>query len=387
MDKRFKILMVHNHYQILGGEDTVVANEMEMLKEHGHEVLLYSRHNKELRSGNLLQKICLPLTTIFSLKTYREVRKIIKRERIDIVHVHNTLSLISPSVYYAAFSCKVPVVQTIHNFRLLCPGATFYRDGHICEDCVEKGLKCAVRHSCYRNSRIQTLACVITLKIHRALRTYQRLNYICLTEFNKKKLLTLKQINPKNVYVKPNLAEASKEIIPFCQRKDQFLFAGRLDGLKGIKVLLRAWKMIDTQGAFLIICGTGPLEEWCHRFIKENGLNNVKMMGLLPNEEVRQMIAESKAMILPTQWYEGFPMTIAEAFAVETPVIGSDLGNVGDLIKDGRNGWKFQAESSEELGECIRNVRKLKKYEFKSGVDTGMRGYERLKRIYMEIKK
>lgn len=385
MDKKYNVLMVHNYYQIPGGEDTVVANEMEMLKKHGHKVLLYSRHNHELKDRTLLQKICLPLTTIFSLKTYRDVRRIIKREHIDIVHVHNTLSLVSPSVYYAAFSCKVPAVQTIHNFRLLCPAATFYRDGHICEDCVDKGLGCAVRHSCYRKSKIQTLACALTLKIHRLLGTYKKLNYICLTEFNKTKLLMLKQIDPKKVYVKANLVEVSKEIIPFRQRKEQFLYAGRLDQLKGIEILLKAWQMTETKGSSLVICGTGPLEAWCHKFIKENGLYNVRMMGLLPNKDVRQMTAKSKAMILPTQWYEGFPMTMAEAFAVGTPVIGSDLGNVGDLIEEGKNGWKFEADSPKGLAGCIRKVRELKEYEMIRGVDTETRNYECLKRIYVEI--
>lgn len=149
--------MVHNYYQIPGGEDTVVANEKKMLEEHGHKVVLYTRNNAELKTMNLLQKMLLPFTTIFNPKTYREIKKIIKKEKIDIVHVHNTLNLVSPSVYYAAKAMKVPVVQTIHNFRLLCPGATFYRDGHICEDCVSKGLMCAVKHNTnnYFKSKIQ----------------------------------------------------------------------------------------------------------------------------------------------------------------------------------------------------------------------------------------
>ena len=126
------VLMVHNYYQIPGGEDTVVANEKKMLEEHGHKVILYTRNNSELKKLSLLQKMFLPITTIFNVKTYLEIKKIIKKEGIDIVHVHNTLNLISPSVYYAAILMKVPVVQTIHNFRLLFPGATIYRDGHIC---------------------------------------------------------------------------------------------------------------------------------------------------------------------------------------------------------------------------------------------------------------
>ncbi|MEH7111505.1 glycosyltransferase [Neobacillus niacini] len=204
-----KILIVHNYYQIPGGEDTVVANETKLLKQKGHEVVFYSRNNSELKDLNLFQKLCLPFTTVFSIKTYREVKEVIKKQNIDIVHVHNTLNLISPSVYYAAFACKVPVVQTIHNFRMLCPAATFYRNGNICEDCTSKGLKCAIKYSCYRQSKLQTIACVVTLKLHRFFGTYKKLNYICLTEFNMLKLLELnkgkkKIIDPEKVFIKPN---------------------------------------------------------------------------------------------------------------------------------------------------------------------------------------
>ena len=198
-----KILMVHNYYQIPGGEDTVVANEKRLLEEHGHEVVLYTRHNNELKSMSKFLKLSLPFTTIFNPRTYREIKKIIRREKIEIVHVHNTLNLISPAVYYAAVKCSVPVVQTIHNFRFLCPGATFYRDGHICEDCVSKGLGCAIKHKCYRGSRAQTLVCVASTWIHRHTRILGKINYIALTEFNKKKLLQLKQLKPDRVFVKP----------------------------------------------------------------------------------------------------------------------------------------------------------------------------------------
>ena len=198
------ILLVHNYYQLPGGEDTVVAAEAELLRSHGHHVVLYTRHNSELEGFSRLQKLTLPLTFLYNPRTYREIRRIIKKEHIDIVHVHNTLMLISPAVYYAARSRKIPVVQTLHNFRLLCPGATFFRNGALCEDCLTEGLGCAVKHRCYRGSKAQTLACVISTKFHRMTGIYKKLNYICLTEFNRRKLLTLKGIQPDRVAVKPN---------------------------------------------------------------------------------------------------------------------------------------------------------------------------------------
>ena len=351
-----KVLIVHNYYQIPGGEDTVVENEKKLLVENGHEVVLYTRHNSELNSLSKMQKLLLPLSTVFNFRTYREVRQLIKEEKIDVVHVHNTLNLVSPSVYYAAFSKKLPVVQTVHNFRLVCPGATFFRDGQICEECLKKGLTCAVKHRCYRGSRLQTLACVISTWIHRMLGTYGKINYICLTEFNKEKLLSLKQIKEEKVFVKPNFVPKAEKIVPYGDRKNQFIYVGRLEKIKGIDVLLNAWKLLGSDAPQLIICGKGPLEEWAGNYIKEQKLGSVQMMGHIPNEQVKTMIGQSKALILPTQVYEGFPMTIAEAFACGTPVIGSDLGNTGILIENGKNGLKFDHTSSEKLAQAIGEI-------------------------------
>ena len=351
-ENKENILIVHNYYQIPGGEDTVVANEKKMLEKHGHKVTLYSRNNAELKKMPRLRKIFLPITTVFNPRTYRDIKKLIKQENIEVVHVHNTLNLVSPAVYYAARRMKVPVVQTIHNFRLLCPGATFYRDGHICEDCVEHGLKCAVRHSCYRKSKIQTLACVLSTAFHRMTGIYGKINYICLTDFNKQKLLGLKQIKPERVFVKPNFVECKNEYVPEKDRKDQFVFAGRLDKLKGIDLLFEAWKRMGEDAPKLIVCGTGPMEDWCKSFIRKNDVN-IEMRGFVPNNEALKLIANSKALVLPTQWYEGFPMSIVEAFSVGTPVICSDLGNAGSVVEEGITGYKFQFDSIEDMITCV----------------------------------
>lgn len=353
--KKQNILIVHNYYQIPGGEDTVVANEMQMLNAYGHKVILYSRYNSELKSISRMKKLMLPVTTVFNPRTYREIKKLIKKERIEIVHVHNTLNLISPSVYYAALKCRVPVVQTVHNFRLLCPGATFYRDGHICEDCVEKGLGCAVKHSCYRGSKLHTLACVINTKFHRMTGIYGKINYICLTEFNKEKLSQLKQIKEEQIFVKPNFVENIGEFVPEEERENQFVFAGRLDKLKGIDILLKAWKQMGTEAPKLIICGTGPMEEWCKKFVEENHIN-AELRGFLMNEDVRRLLAKSRALILPTQLYEGFPMCIAEAYSVRTPVICSNLGNTGALVCDKVSGIKIKYDSVEELENAVAYI-------------------------------
>lgn len=383
-DRKQKVLIVHNYYQIPGGEDTVVANEKKMLEDHGHEVVLYTRHNSELKTLSKLQKILLPISTVFNFQTYREVKKIIKEQKIEIVHVHNTLNLVSPSVYYAAFACHVPVVQTVHNFRLLCPGATFFRDGHVCEDCLSNGMVCAVKHKCYRGSTVQTLACVLSTWFHRMIGTYGKLNYICLTEFNKEKILNLKQIKAEKVFVKPNFVEEADEIVPYAKRENRFIYVGRLEEIKGIDVLLKAWKLLGEEAPELLICGKGPLEDWAKKYIEENGLSKIKLLGFVENKQVRKLIGESKALILPTQVYEGFPMTIAESFACGTPVIGSDLGNTGSLIENGRNGWKFQSKSAEELAESVKKIERFSLGLEKEMIQkyTACNNYEQLRNIY-----
>ena len=387
-EKKEKVLIVHNYYQIPGGEDTVVENEKKLLEKHGHEVVLYTRHNSELKGMSKSQKLLLPFSTIFNLKTYREVRRIIEEQNINVLHVHNTLNLISPSVYYAGFSKKIPVVQTVHNFRLLCPGATFFRDGHVCEECLEKGLSCAIKHSCYRGSKVQTFACVISTWIHRVLGTYGKLNYICLTEFNKSKLLYLKQVKKEKVFVKPNFVQAEKEVVSYEERDNQFIYVGRLEEIKGIDVLLNAWKLLGKHAHKLYVCGKGPLEDWAKEFVHSNHLENVKLLGFVQNDQVKELIGKSKALILPTKVYEGFPMTIAESYAAGTPVIGSDLGNTGSLIENGKTGLKFKHTSAESLAETVMTIQK----EFNEfpqefiGFYSEESNYQMMKNIYETIK-
>ncbi len=388
--KKQKVLLIHNYYKIPGGEDVAVANEKRLLEQHGHEVLLYTRSNQEMESFSIWQKLFLPFTALFSLRTYREVKCLIKRERPDIVHVHNTLTLISPSVYYASFTCGVPVVQTMHNFRLLCPAATFMRNGNVCEDCVHYGLQCAIHHGCYRDSKIQTLISVAVLKMHRIFGTYRRLNYICLTDFNKQKLLQLNRngkriVKPENIYIKPNFVWRENSTI--YDRKEQYIYVGRLDLLKGIYVLLEAWKEFPDKK--LLICGSGPEEAKVKQYIEKNRMNQVSLLGQLSHEKVLNLIRESKALLMPTLWYEGQPMVILESYAVGTPVIGSNLGNVSSMVIPGATGMKFKPGDAEALRTAIRVMDKTDMWDVPKIYDalySPEKNYEILKKIYEDVK-
>lgn len=367
------ILIVHNYYRIPGGEDTVVANEAALLRDHGHKVVLYTRSNNEfadLKGFAKLKKAALPFITIYNSKTAREVKKIIYEQNIDVVHVHNTLNLISPAVYYAAVKCGVPVVQTIHNFRLLCPAATFYREdcGGVCEDCVTKGLSCALKHKCYRGSFAQTLACVLLLKIHRFSGIYKKINYICLTDFNKKKLLENGKLlgldeaaaacdskgkKGGRVFVKPNFMSSNGVFGLNMPESSYFVYAGRLDKLKGIDFLLRAWKPNMQK---LVVCGTGPMEDWCRTYVNKEAKSNIELRGFVSREEVMGLIKNAAGVILPTRWYEGFPMTIVESYSVGTPVIATDLGNAGDLVIDSVTGYRFETDDADSLSDAVFRV-------------------------------
>lgn len=392
MKKKYKILIVHNYYQIPGGEDTVVANEKKMLEDHGHEVILYSRNNSELKKMSKAKKLLLPFTTIFNFRTYREIKRTIRESQIDIVHVHNTLNLVSPAVYYAARAMHVPVVQTVHNFRLLCPGATFYRDGHICEDCVTQGLSCAVKHSCYRGSKLQTLACVISTEFHRIMGIYGNLNYICLTEFNKKKLLQLNRpgkrqiINSNKVFIKPNFTYRGIEH----KSDDYYLFIGRIEEIKGLGVVLNAFsKMPQCQ---LKVVGTGTDLEYYKKYAEN--FQNIEFLGFLNRESLNKTISKAKAVIVASQWYETFGMVIAEAYSNHVPVISGDIGNIGILVEEGVTGFKFKYDSADDLKAVVEkfddtaDIKKLSKnvYNRYASEFSEERNYKILLNIYNTVK-
>lgn len=357
--EKYNILLVHNQYKNRGGEDTVFENELKLLIENGNNVLQYTRDNNEIDKINILKKILLPFTNIFSLKTYKEIIKIIKTNNIDIVHVHNYNNLISSSIFYACKKCKVPVVQTVHNFRMLCPNGLFFRNNSICEDCPKRGLKCSIKNKCYHNSKIQSFFIALSLKIHRLTKIYKYVSFIFLTEFNKNKFVEynqkLKIFDENKFYIKPNFVSNSlqQEKKDYEERKNQIIYVGRLEESKGIKLLLDSWKNIDYID--LIICGKGPLEDYAKNYIKDNNLKNVFYHGFVKNNDAIKMIGESKALILPTQWYEGFPMTIVEAFSVGTPVLTSNLGNCGIIVKNNVNGFKF-TKIDIELNELIKKI-------------------------------
>ena len=388
-DYKESVLLVHNYYRIPGGEDIVVANEKKMLESRGHKVVTYFRNNDDVKDGNFLHKIHLAFVALFSFRSYFEICHIVEKEKIDVIHVHNTVALVSPAVYIAGINMGVPVVQTIHNFRLVCPNGVCYIKDHVCERCLEHGLKASLLYNCYRGSKMQTTVCALSIKLQRVLQTYKSIYYICLTEFNKSKLLTVKQIKDKNIYIKPNFTTLESEVIDYSNRKNQIVYAGRLEKIKGLDILLQAWMKLGDKAPKLIICGSGELEGWCHEYIANNEMTNVEMLGQIDNTEAKKLIGESLAMIYPTQWYEGFPMAVAEAYTMGTPIIASDIGNVGSLVVEGVTGMKFKCNSVVSLAKAVESFMKnpVKLPSEYLTMYSEENNYAMLKNIYEDVRK
>lgn len=347
-----KCLLIHNYYQNSGGEDGVFHAEAEMLRSHGHDVLEYVRCNDEIRSYGIWRRLTLGVRTAWARDSLGDVRRILANEKPDVVHMHNTFPLISPAAYYACSEVNVPVVQTLHNYRLLCAAATLYRDGHICEDCLTKGAFHGVRHGCYRKSRIATAASGAMVWFHRLRRTWNdRVDrFIALTRFSRQKFVE-NGIAAHKIVVKPNalaLDPGYKTTLG-----DYALFVGRLSSEKGLSTLLAAWARLPNR-LLLKIIGTGPQRDGMEALIARGALSNVRLQGRLSREATIAAMKNARFLIFPSEWYECFPTTLLESFACGLPVIVARIGAMTEIVEDGRTGLHFHARDPDDLAAKIQ---------------------------------
>jgi len=343
-----KILLVHNFYQLPGGEDQVFAQETELLRGRGHQVLVYQASNDQVKGQNPLVTVA---NTIWNQRTHRELRELMHREKPDIVHVHNTFQVISPAIYYAANEEGIPVVQTLHNYRLLCPASTFFRDGNVCEDCLGKAVPWpGVLHSCYRGSKTASAAVTVMLATHNYKQTWNQTvsAYIALTGFARNKFIE-GGFPSEKIFVKPNYLQTDPG--PGDGKGNYALFVGRLTPEKGISTLLEAWRHIG-NGLPLQIAGDGPLAPDVEKAGRE--MESVTWLKWLPRAEILQRMKDASVLILPSTWYEGFPMIIAEAFAVGLPVIASNLGSMSTIVDHQRTGLHFEPGRAAALVEAVQ---------------------------------
>ena len=332
-----KILVAHNAYQQSGGEDAVVKSEIALLRDHGHEVFEYNRHNDELAR---IFPVRTAAATLWSRRTSAEIGAICGSKRPEVLHVHNTFPLISPSLYWAAAKADVPVVQTLHNFRLLCPQAMLLREGHVCEICIGRTPLSGVRHACYRSSRGQTAVLTSMLLLHRAMGTFSHkvARYIALSEFARAKFVEGGLPAPR-IVVKPNFVNLPA---PPSGARRGLLYVGRLSHEKGIAVLAAAAKALTQQGS-LTIAGTGPAKD----ILTDS--TAIDAVGLLNTDQVTAAMCGAVALVVPSICYENFPRTLVEAFACGLPVLASRLGSLAELVDDGVTGLHFEAGNSTDL--------------------------------------
>jgi glycosyltransferase involved in cell wall biosynthesis len=346
-----KVLLVHNEYREPGGEDVVFRQEAELLSRFGHTVLVYRRGNSEIRVQSNLERASLVKRLIWAEDSRKEISAILRRERPAIVHVHNTFMQISPCVFAASNEADVPVVQTLHNFRLLCPAATFFRQGHVCEECAEHGLWRGVAHGCYHDSHAQTASVALMLTTHRVLGTWEDKidRYIAPSEFTRWKFVEA-SFPAEKISVKPNFVYPDPG--PGERSGDYALFVGRLSGEKGVATLLRAWAQLGCTVP-LVIAGDGPLRAEMEEECERNGLGSVRFLGRVPRQTALELVKGARFVIVPSQCYENFPMTIVESFATGTPVICSQLGAMQTIVENRRTGLFFEPGNSDDLAQKV----------------------------------
>ena len=344
-----KILCVHNRYQQAGGEDNVVVAEAELLAEYGHDVELWCVDNKDLPVG-FTGKIKTALATSYSVASWAIIHDKLRYFRPDVVHVHNFFPQISPSIYDACVDEGVPVVQTLHNYRLICPGAMLMRHGKICEQCISGSPYQAALYGCYRGTKLGSLVVAHMVARHRKQGTWQHKvsRFIALTEFAKNKFVEAGFPSNK-IAVKANFIHDPLQESPRSKPATSgfALFVGRLSEEKGIKTMIEAWSALDDQ-ILLKVAGTGPLKAL---LIDKN---NIAALGRLSPSEISQLMQEAAFLVLPSVWYEGFPLVLAEAFAHGLPVFASRLGSMTDIITDGENGLLFTPGDSADLAAKAR---------------------------------
>lgn len=380
------VLSVHNSYQQPGGEDEVFRQEAQLLERNGHRVTRCHAHNNDISGKGSLSLLA---RTVFNRQAFKQVKQLIRISEAEVVHVHNTFPLLSPSVYYAAASENVPVVQTLHNYRLLCPAAVLYRDGLVCENCVTSGsLWPAVQHGCYRNSKPASAAAAGMLTIHRLLKTYHKYitTYIALSDFARGKFITA-GLSADAIVIKPNFIDPDpgrgQGLGSYC------LFAGRLTREKGIRTLLDAWMTEPSPPFDLEIVGDGELASEVASAVEK--CPRIRWQGRLGKSEMFERMRNAAAVVVPSLWYEPFGLVVIEAFAMGVPVIASKIGSLADLVKHGHTGLHFEPGDPLDLAAQLRwldchpaifhAMRSQARREFERSY-TGDRNYSLLMNIY-----
>lgn len=385
-----RILSVHNYYQIRGGEDECYEAEVKLLRERGHEVEVYEEKNDRITT---LGKLQLAARTIWSRQAYQSVQQRLAKCSYDVVHVQNFFPLISPSVYYAARAAGVPVVQTLHNYRLLCPNALFFRDGQICEDCTGKFIPYpGVVHGCYRENSLASAGVAAMLATHRSAGTWTKMvdRYIVISEFARQKFIA-GGLPAEKIAVKPNFVHLVSDV--GSGQGGYALYVGRLSVEKGLDTLLDAWEHLGAKIPLKIV-GDGPLSDR----VKDAAMRlpSVEWLGRKPMAEVYELMGNALFLVFPSKWYETFGRVAIEAFAKGTPVVAANIGAIAELVDAERTGLLFRPGDPDDLLDKVKwslanpeklvEMRQQARSEFEAKY-TAEQNYQTLIDIYAQAQK
>ena len=344
-----KILFIHNRYKQYGGEDVAVELETSILIEKGHEVKTIYFDNTPVQG--FFSKLATAIRSVYNFNSAKKISKTILQFKPDVVHIHNLFFIASPSILFAASKHKIPVILTLHNYRLICANALLLRDNKVCELCINKTFPFSgIRYKCYRNSRAETALVTAVTGVHKVINTWKRkvTTFVVSNEFSRNKLLNSSLHLPENkIVAKSNFVADNgqgKE-----QREEFFLFVGRVAKEKGVHILLETFSELPTQK--VVIAGDGPERESLQA--QYRSYPNIHFTGNLDKPAVLEMMKRCKALICPSIWYEVTPFTNFEAFSTGTPVIASRLGSMTGTIRDGYDGLHFTAGDAKDLRKKV----------------------------------
>lgn len=356
-----KILLVHNYYgsESPSGENRVFEAERQLLRENGHVVIEYIRHSDEIRAQGCLGTLKGGLSVPWNPFSLRHIRQLIEKEKPDVMHVHNTFPLISPSIFYITRHTKITTVLTLHNYRLFCAMALSTRQGKPCTLCLEqKSIMPSLKHSCYRASRLATAPLALSIALHQKIQTWQKHvdAFIVLTDFQRHMMLKA-GLPSEAIYVKPHFYPEPPMPLEGIDRENKAVFIGRLGPEKGVQLLLDAWKKWGGDAPFLEVIGTGSEETQLQQKSIGYGLGDkIHFLGQLSFQQTQDRLQHAKMLLLPSLCFEGFPMVIREAFALGVPVIASRLGAMICLIEEGVNGFLFEPGNVFDLHDALRKA-------------------------------
>ncbi|MFE9780074.1 glycosyltransferase [Streptomyces sp. NPDC005775] len=350
------VLVVHNRYASAqpSGENKVVDQEVALLRGAGHRVGVFERRSDDIAARSLLGKVALPLLVPWNPAVRTELAARLRTERPDVVHLHNVFPLLSPAVLAACADAGVPAVATLHNYTQVCPPGTLHRDGRPCTECVGSTPLPAVRHGCYRNSRLATVPLAVSLSVNRRRWWSGVERFFCISAAQRDVLVTA-GMPPERLAVKHNFVPD-----PGARRTgagEHLLFLGRLAEAKGVRLLMAAWDEIAAGGGVgvpLVVAGTGPLEREVTAWAA--GRDDVRYVGLYDSSQCRQAVARSVAVVAPSTWLEAFGLVVVEAMAAGVPAVAAGHGAFAELVEDGVTGLLHQPGATASLASCIRRI-------------------------------